>query len=530
MAVTRVVPTSGGSTLDPTIAAIARGQVPKAAANSTWMAQVISAYNQPLVSFATPDRIEAAAQSQAEIIRRIQEAQRMRMEAMAAEAQQQQQEEPLSLFGAPMTGPLGGPVSSAARGIGGALSSVGEFLTSEAPNLPISIDPMGNPLTQGSTEKLDGFRRYKGADVPGYMQQPVIGQNGQIVGYKYVKLQEGFEGQIVSGSIPTLNEVNSYTDSGPGGSRRVTSKDVGYISINDEITALENSFSNRRVQAAIDIWGKPEEIENPDKSKSLRWGTNGMSYLGLTPGYVYTPTFNKPAADASYSDLVKYRDRLQGQIRKPLYTPDALNTEFSNMGIEGIKAFQKKALAARLYDTNDVVSFGNVSSKDMEIMKALMSSANINGTTYQDQLDLLIQGAATVDARGGGGGGGGGGGTSVYTQITYNQTSLSQGRSILTAILKNALGRIPTDQELADFISMLNEAESQSPTRTVTRTSKTGDRTRSVARTTPSTVDPEQMALEFVQRIDGGQPYRENKAQMYMNWIAERLGYGFGQG
>lgn len=513
MAVTRVTASSGGSTVNPLDRAIATGQVPKASANSSWNLQWLSSYNTPTISMATADRIDQAAQIQAEALRRAQEAQRLRLEAMARQAEQQNmQQQPLELFGAPMTGPLGRAISSFARDPFGA---IGGFLTSEAPNFGVTTDAMGNPLTGESvTPKVD--TKQKGPDKPGYMQQPVMDQYGNIAGYRYVQIAG-------RPTTPTAGEFDAYQSS--NFDPRVTSKQTGYISLEDEIKFLEDSFQNRKVNAAIEIWGKPDEVENPDGSKKLVWGTNGMEYLGLTPGMVPTPTLNAPGPDATYDDLVKYRNRLQKQTRKPLYTPDSLNNIFYDLGVPGIKNFQKAALAARLYDTNDVVAFGNISEKDREIMKSLMEQANLNGTTWESQMDILLEQAATAKAQGrGGGGGGGGGGNAVSTQIVYSQTSLAQGRTILTAVLKEALGRMPTDQELVDFINMLNEAESKSPVRTVTRTTSGGGRTRSVSRTTPSIVDPQQLAEEFAAGIDGGEPMRAKRETDYLMGYLNSLG------
>ena len=529
-----------GTTADPTAAAIRSGQVPAASANSTWFLNRISDYNRPPVSLRTPDAIERAAQQQAQMLAQIrrqqmeatqlaiqagqvpqqatqpqmtagQQAETARLQAQVP--QQAEQQEPLNLFGAPLSGPLGRAVTSLARDPFG-------WLTQEAPNFEVRTDPMGNPLRPQAPMR-PGVSPTQGPDRPGYIQRPVMDGNGNIIGYEYEKL--------MNVSTPTMEEVEAAAQPG---ANQVTSRQTGYISIYDEISALENSFSNRKTKVAEEAWGKPVEVENPDKSTTLKWGTNGMEYLGLEPGQIVAPTPKRPDPDAPYSEWVKYRDRLQRQIRVPLYTPQSLDNEFNNMGISGIRDFQRAALAARLYDTNDVVTLGNVSMKDYQIMQGLMEKANLNGTTWKDQLSLYTQAAATMPAsgRGGGGGGGGGGGTSVTTQITYNQTSMAQARTILTAVLQEALGRRPSEQELADFIAMLNEAESKDPTKTVTRTTATGDRTRVVSRTTPGAVDAQQMAQEFAEGIEGGAPFRENRAQTYMNWIAERLGYGFGQG
>jgi hypothetical protein len=101
---------------------------------------------------------------------------------------------------------------------------------------------------------------------------------------------------------------------------------------------------------------------------------------------------------------------------------------------------------------------------------------------------------------------------------------MAQARTTLTAVLKDALGRMPSEQELADFIAMLNEAESKSPTKTVTRTTKTGDNTRAVARTTPSGVDPQQMAEEFAADIGGGAPRAAKAETDYLMGYLSSLG------
>ena len=327
---------------------------------------------------------------------------------------------------------------------------------------------------------------------------------------------------------PTLEEFENASQ--PGSQVTPTGGLTGFVSIYDEIKALENSFSTRKTKVAEEVWGTPvkETVTNPDGStyEKLVWGTNGMEYLGLNPGQIYAPPPPAPAADAPYEDFVNYRNRLQRTVKAPLYTPDSLDSVFYNIGIKGIKDFQRAALKARLYDTNDTVTFGEISNKEYTLMQGLMERANMNGTTWEKQMELMVQHGEIVKARGGGGGGGGGGsgGTSVYTQVTFNNTSMAQARSTLTAVLKDALGRMPSEQELTDFIAMLNEAESKSPTRTVTRTTKTGDNTRAVARTTPSVVDPEQMAQEFAADIGGGAPMGAKKETDYLMGYLNSLG------
>lgn len=93
-------------------------------------------------------------------------------------------------------------------------------------------------------------------------------------------------------------------------------------------------------------------------------------------------------------------------------------------------------------------------------------------------------------------------------------------------MLKSSIGRDPTDAEVNQFLRQLNTAEQASPV--VTTTTTTGR--QSVSRTTPSGVDPQEMALQFAREIGGGDEYRENRALYYFNLIAQKYGYGFGQG
>jgi len=305
------------------------------------------------------------------------------------------------------------------------------------------------------------------------------------------------------------------------------------ISIDAQIKQYEDTFEKRKAQLSIKMYGAPKVVNNADDSVSLEYTpAEGRDYFGLSSGQVIARSIPKPAPGASFEELRRYRDALSTQLRVPQYNTMAFNRVWDDLGIVGIKQFQRKALAAQLYNpTQDSISFGNVSQKDLELMKGLMTDANVNGMSWEDQLDLLIQKAKDNPQNGsGGGGGGGGGGSSVYTQVQYSNTSMAVARSTLTQILQSALGRIPTDSELAEFMVELGKAESQSPTTIVTSTNQSGSKTKAVSRTTPSTVDINDMALSFAKRIGGGGEYDENKAQYYLNLIAKQYGYGFGQG
>lgn len=439
------------------------------------------------------------------------------------------------LFGAPLTGPLAGPLLAAGNAIGTAATNFGEFLTSPAPNFPITTDPMGNPVrglytddSQQTGPSLDRFGRISTDPLPATKATSAdtgTALNQQLLnaGAQFMNKPETVDAQAMAGVLAG-NVTTAPTDFAK------TDED---ISIDAQIKQYEDTFEKRKAQLSIKMYGAPKVVNNADDSVSLEYTpAEGRDYFGLSPGQVIARSIPKPAPGASFEELRRYRDALSTQLRVPQYNTMAFNRVWDDLGIVGIKQFQRKALAAQLYNpTQDSISFGNVSQKDLELMKGLMTDANVNGMSWEDQLDLLIQKAKDNPQNGsGGGGGGGGGGSSVYTQVQYSNTSMAVARSTLTQILQSALGRIPTDSELSEFMVELGKAESQSPTTIVTSTNKVGSKTKAVSRTTPSTVDINDMALSFAKRIGGGGEYDENKAQYYLNLIAKQYGYGFGQG
>ena len=89
----------------------------------------------------------------------------------------------------------------------------------------------------------------------------------------------------------------------------------------------------------------------------------------------------------------------------------------------------------------------------------------------------------------------------------------------------NALGRIPTDDELKRFVQLLNDAESKSPSTVTTTTSydKNNNATSSVSSSTPSTVDEQALARQFAQEIGGAQ-YGSYGADNYISGLMQYLG------
>jgi hypothetical protein len=257
-------------------------------------------------------------------------------------------------------------------------------------------------------------------------------------------------------------------------------------------------------------------------------GGKNIQYLGLYPGEVpIRPIPEPPPLDAPYSEQVAYRKALNNVFADPLYKPDAPFRELSFMDPKKRAQFQRQLVKAGLYDADEVYTPGIITDREIEIMTGLMGTANKNGLTWQDILDVEIvegQKAAAAAAASYGGGGGGGGGTNVYTQIQYTQTSIAAARSLMVNVLQEALGRAPTDEEVERFLLLLNKREAKSPTKTVTRTTTSGDSTRAVSRTTPSTVDAQALAEEFAQGIGGGAEFEAKSDYDYLSGLFDSLG------
>ena len=346
-------------------------------------------------------------------------------------------------------------------------------------------------------------------------------------------------------SIVNDEAVRRIMESGSTQTNIARAKSETAGNIFQEIAVLEETFESRKAAAAVEQWGRPKELTYYDADTGQTvfggydWSYSGsgidgwgrpVEYLGLERGQVAAPQPVKPAEGAPYSEIVAYRDQLNQQIRPALYRPESVMDTLYAMGPEGVKQLQKQAVKAQWYPPDTSVAFGVIDETVIGLMTEAMSYANINGTTWENIVSQQYQGslesiARAASAGGGyGGGGGGGGGTTVYKQIQYTETSVAQARTLLTGILREALGREPTDSEVSKFLLILNKAEAKSPNRTVTTTTTNGDMTKAVSRSTPSGVDPEALAQQFAEEIGGGRPYEANAQVRYLSALLESLG------
>ena len=331
-------------------------------------------------------------------------------------------------------------------------------------------------------------------------------------------------------NLPATAQPSEYEPiSGPTAGRLGMGKEDR--SIFASIDALERSYEARYANVAREVYQFDPEVNNPaiagrNRGSSMVPGEYSMipgrEVIGMPAGRLVARMGQRPEPGAPLEEWKRYEQQLRGAIRKPLYTQQEYTQEFNKLGDQGIRNFQKRLVAAGIYSENQPVVLGMLGDVEQSAMSDLMNMANNNGMTYEQVLDELITSRKQAQAAGGGGGGGGG----VNTQVTYSTTSMAQARQILGAVLQKSIGRNPTDEELAQFVKMLNAEEAKSPTIT---TSTMAGRTQTY-RTTPTNVDPNNVALQFAKQLGGGDEYRENRALYYLDLIAKKYGYDYGQG
>ena len=392
----------------------------------------------------------------------------------------------------------------------------------------------------------------------GFYMSPVYGSRGQLLGYNMQKI-EGFD----FGVMPEPNMViDSPTQSdyqkaaqnrsfGSAKAQRLIYDDPSSVptlkttpeNIYQEVQDLLNSRGERKYLAAVQTWGDPTMTTDDNGNTiplvgndgAIVWGGNAGSvmtaqYLGLNPGEIASRSINLPKPDAPLSEWIKVRNQLKREFAPPRYTENSVGETLWNIGKKGVTSFQKDLIKAGYYNPDESFAYGLIGEEERKWMKKIMAYGNVNGLEWTEALSILVQAGVEKQARdkaaedAASSGGGGGGGTSVYTQTQFNQTSMAQGRSTLVNVLRDALGRYPTDDELRQFMRILNSEESKKPSVSTTTTTSADGNTSAVTNTTPSSVNAEAMALDFAQEIRGGKAYQANQADKYMSALMQSLG------
>jgi hypothetical protein len=404
----------------------------------------------------------------------------------------------------------------------GGLSAIGDFLTSETPNFNITTDPVGNPLNEVKP-KNEVTNVVKGPEKTGYIQQPQLDKTGNVVGYNYVKLD-------TSGGISPTNDTN-IQPSPTGLSADAMARAAGENVI-DALAGnvLKDEYYRNQLGAVRNqIYGAPKEEILPNGEVRLVYDNELLLYHGITSdmqtgGYVAgrLPDPINPNA----TDVEKYEYYKQGLFAPPLYKLGEEYTELATMTREEKIQLQKNLKRAGYYPSKYTIVPGIFQPDEIGYLQTAMGEANVAGLELSQLFDLRDQmRKKAIAAQGSRSGGGGGGGAATRTvDINFNTTTMANGRVLLSRVLQDALGRSPSDEELSRFMTMLNDAESKSPTKTITQYVNSGNTRKSISRTNPSDVDPEAMAREFASGVNGGNEmgsYQTNRLMsMLMNQVA----------
>lgn len=439
-------------------------------------------------------------------------------------------------------------LTAAGQGISNlASSAISRF--QETSNTPANWRVWNPQVESTNLNSLDTY--YSAPEKLGFIKQQTLDGSGRAIGWSYVPMMD-VSTPSVSVSTPDAatqldQNVNALADQAlarsQGAAGPVAISDADYYmgarnymgrrwsndwTIYEKAAYYRDNLEQNKRATAIELYGQPVQTTRPDGSVIENWVTSGNNYYGLLPGEVPTVIVNPPSKDAPYEDWVKYVNRMEQAIRVPLYKTGTANTEIDSMAVPDYKEFQRRLIAAGAYPPGTPVASGVKTEFEDRQMESLMAIANRNGMTWQQVLDIRIkartEALAAGGINGGGGDGSGSGSTSTYTQTQYSQTSISTARSLLSSVLTSALGRMPTDEEVKNFVEMLNEAESKSPTTTVTNTIAGDGTTSSTSRTTPSTVDERQMAMDFAKQIGGGSEFTANSADNYIAGLMQYLG------
>jgi hypothetical protein len=488
-----------------------------------------------------PDPIESMLAQQR---RQAAEAARLRAQAEAARRATEQAN---TFMGAPVTGPLAGVYdagAAAVRGLGAAATGVADWLTSPAPNANITTDPLGNPLGGSpapEATRIDVRGTVRGPEKPGFKQDAVYDEQGRVTGWQYTAIPRSPTAPSPGAPMNALDPQN--VPHGAMGTEATSAEqfwsDLGreypeqFIegkTVNMTVKDAEKQVLANRARIQEQAYGEPVGI-SPDGVPI--YDTSLMRYYGIESDYQAQGwlAYHRPdrlPKNATPSEKLAYVNGLKNMYVAPRYSVGDSANYIMGLDRKGIIDLQKRLKAGGFYaSSSTMVVPGFMRMTDVEALQNAMGAANQMGLEVEPAMTLMAKQRAAWLAkqkRGGGyGGGGGGGDITRQVNVQYNQTSLAQGRSLLAGVLEQALGRAPSDQELADFMARLNAAEKKSPTKTITNYVKEGNTQTATSRTKPSTVDPEAMAREFALEINGGSEAFDMQANSYLDNLMNML-------
>jgi len=344
----------------------------------------------------------------------------------------------------------------------------------------------------------------------GISSEAVLDPNGNVIGY-----------------TPTGNMPSFPPSSGASADAIARANGENVVDALAGNVLKDESFRNQLGVVRSQIYGAPKQEILPNGEQRLIYDNELLLYHGITSdmqasGYV-AGRLPDPI-DPNATDAEKYEYSKQGLFAPPLYKLGEEYMELATMTREDKIILQKNLKRAGYYSSTDTIVPGILQGNEIGYLQAAMGEANVAGLELPQLYELRSRARKKAIAAGGGGGGGGGGATTRSVDINFNTTTMANGRVLLSRVLQDALGRSPSDEELAKFMSMLNNAESKSPTKTITQYINSGNTRKSISRTNPSDVDPEALAKEFAADVEGGVPMEAKKETDYLMGYLNSLG------
>lgn len=265
-------------------------------------------------------------------------------------------------------------------------------------------------------------------------------------------------------------------------------------------------------------------------------GSSSGAYVGWDPKKYDVPIsqgyFVSVGMRPDVSQINNPSSSFYGKVgATPIYSSPAYKVTDLN-SLAGKPPAQVWAVQQALYNAGILKSgflAGTYDEATRTALEKVMYVANLNGISISEvfrRQDLIRQaygaaGYGTSGGSGGGGGGGGGGAGGTYTQSQITLTSAAQAKGILASALAQQLGRQPTENEVQDFVGLLNRQQKANPT--VTTTTVSADGKVQASTTKQGNVDPQQSAEDFATTVS---PEERSKFQgaNYYAIIAQKLG------
>jgi hypothetical protein len=197
--------------------------------------------------------------------------------------------------------------------------------------------------------------------------------------------------------------------------------------------------------------------------------TREEKFLGVPDDYT-RPGREKPRR---YRNIPEKVDDVRGSRffsdGTPRFTEQSLTEDIRNLGPEETFRIQRLLVKAGLIGKKTKFRLGLWDDTTVNAYKKAMVFANRYTVDLPEALDMLAQGQAEgagVDLDGEGDVGGPEelfSGNKTTTQSQVNLTDAQSARGLLRQALRQKLGRAPTKDEMAQFVSSLNSAERANP-------------------------------------------------------------------